>query len=326
MKFLLTIDGGGARALIALKFLHNFEIYLLEKHNKHIYDLFDMYAGTSSGSMLIVPIVYKKYSIDYILKNMFTFDNITKLFTKNWSLFGLSFGLKPKFCSQFKTDLINEYSEKLQIHETDKLCMITGYNITTSEPMFFKSYTKLLFDKGLYTSSDIYDDVDVATAVNISTSAPSYYASVQFKVKENTYYGCDGGIFAMNPSDCLYVDALKIYGTDDTIKILSIGLGSHIFKPDVENSVNWGPIQWLYKGSIIDRLTTCNIPTVNYKMECLTKLFNDKYIRIEPFYSEKLNNHSFEINDIEDYNFLLSLGDSMWNLNKNTIIKEFIDL
>ncbi len=46
---LLSIDGGGIRGVMAAKIL-----YLIEKEfNVNIYDYFDIFTGTSVGSMII---------------------------------------------------------------------------------------------------------------------------------------------------------------------------------------------------------------------------------------------------------------------------------
>jgi patatin-like phospholipase/acyl hydrolase len=49
MKYLLSVTGGGIRVIIALQFLKNLEEHL----GKTTFELFDFFAGTSAGGMLV---------------------------------------------------------------------------------------------------------------------------------------------------------------------------------------------------------------------------------------------------------------------------------
>ena len=54
MKFLLSVDGGGIKGVIVSQFL-----YKLEKElNKQLFDVFDMYVGSSTGALIISAIGY----------------------------------------------------------------------------------------------------------------------------------------------------------------------------------------------------------------------------------------------------------------------------
>ncbi len=64
--FILSIDGGGIRGLIPLYFLRELEMRLKKK----VYDLFDMFAGTSIGGLIALILSQKKYSAEELLKKM----------------------------------------------------------------------------------------------------------------------------------------------------------------------------------------------------------------------------------------------------------------
>lgn len=330
MKFILSIDGGGARIVIAARFLCHLENYLKQKYNNNIYNTFDMFAGTSSGSMIVTPIAYTGIDADEILNNILTYSNVKSIFTKFTGLdgelgifgnLGSICGFYPRYNSQKKRHLIEKYSRTYDMNyicmnDTKKDCLITGYNINKSEPIFFKSYHSKL-DPNKEQDKHSGNNIDIETIVDISTSAPGYFSSIKFFHNDTYNYGLDGGLFAINPTDCAYADALRLYNSTEDIRILSIGLGQHIFESDnVEDSVNWGPLQWLFKGSIINRLTYASIPTVDYRMSSFTKALGHKYLRIDPVLPSGID---FELRDIENYDKMLIIGDNLWDKYKDQI-------
>jgi hypothetical protein len=84
--FILSIDGGGIRGLIPLYFLRELEIRLKKK----VYDLFDMFAGTSIGGLIALILSQKKYSAEELLKKMLgrykneIFKYSFRYFIRNW--------------------------------------------------------------------------------------------------------------------------------------------------------------------------------------------------------------------------------------------------
>ena len=288
MKYILSIDGGGVRVLIAVYFLHCLELYLQKKIKKNLLEIsledtsetsseeilelqnfFDIFAGTSSGAMLISTISHLKKDTNFIKNEIFSKHNIEKMFVKNyWPL--SYFGLDTKYSSQGKTKLIKKFNpEGLQLNSTNKTSLIIGYNVTQSTPMFFKSYEVNLFTN------------DLNTAVDISSAAPSYFPLIQFKNEKsgNNEFGCDGGIVSINPTDCILADAIKLF-PNEKFKVLSIGLGTQQFQKKGINN-NWGSLQWLFKGHIIDRLSTTNTKTVDYRTKIFCKSLGHDYLRID---------------------------------------------
>jgi len=298
MKYLLSIDGGGVRAIIAISFLNALNEFLKKKNKKTVYDTFDMYAGTSSGAMVISSISYHNYDISFICDTIFSKDNVNKIFTKYtcfpYSLYNF---IRPKYIGAGKECVIHKYSEDFIIEGSDKDCLITGYDINHSKPVFFKSY-----------ENNGYEKVPLSTAINISSAAPSYFPAIKYN---NVYY-MDGGVFAMNPADCLYADALKLY-PNETFKILSIGYSSYTF-PEKDGVELWGPLQWLLQGSIIDRLTYTDVPTVDYRMS----LFSKDYLRIEA-------NTDALLDDVSRYDELMELGGKLFEKNREALDKFFTE-
>lgn len=328
MKYILSIDGGGVRILIAVYFLYCLELYLKKKgkriieefslenseentlensvREKQLHDYFEIYAGTSSGAMLISTISHLKKDLNFVRNEIFSKENIEKMFVKNyWPL--SYFGLDTKYSAQGKSKLIRKFNpENYQMTTTDKTCLIIGYNVTQSIPMFFKSYEVNMFTN------------DLNTVVDISSAAPSYFPLIKFKNEKSGNYehGCDGGIVSVNPTDCILADAIKLY-PNEKFKVLSIGLGTqHFEKKGINN--NWGQLQWLFKGHIIDRLSTTNTKTVDYRTKIFCKSLGHDYLRIDINDLRKIKKTT------QDSNIFPKKDNTVKNIT-NTVIKEILE-
>lgn len=304
MKYILSIDGGGSKILIAGQFLRN-----MEKEYGSIHKLFDVYAGTSSGCLLLAPIAYYDDSLEFIMDDILKFDNIKKMFTKTFTLYPF-YG--TKYDGRHKTELINKYGTDLRICDTDKYCLFTAYNIDSvnnEHEKFFKSYDDKLGQK--------IDTTLLSKIADASTSAPSYFSSTKI---DNKYY-IDGGLFALNPTDCIYADCLRLFEKEE-LRILSISLDYGNFEDIGCNSLNWGPIQWVLSGKLIERINKSNVNTVDYKMEVFTKALGHKYIRIKT--DEIDNSLKLDSHDKKSYDKCIEIGNKLWSIYKNQI-KEFLD-
>src|SRR6478736_2379389 len=109
MKYLLSVDGGGIRGLIPLYFLLYLEEDLLKKTGKTIFETFDMFAGTSVGSIIIGSIVYTDFkSMKDLIDTLYTTENFKGIFTKYGSPLR-HFQLRPKYSGKFKSKLLKKY-------------------------------------------------------------------------------------------------------------------------------------------------------------------------------------------------------------------------
>jgi patatin-like phospholipase/acyl hydrolase len=312
-KYILSIDGGGSRGIIGAQFLKLLEIELQKTDpNMSLYDRFDMFAGTSTGSMLVSPIVYKKMSGSDLVHKIFTLKNIKKIFSKSWwdRIFG-SVQFRPKYTAKGKRLIIEENASDLKMFETDKPCLITGYNVSEHEARFFKSYNNLLG----YPD----DKVFLRDAIDVSSSTPSFFPSVEYDDDGITKYGIDGGLVGLNPTDSAYADAIKLW-PDEEIRILSIGLGTKKFsKKNGPDSLSWGGIQWLINGSILNRASYINPPVVNYRMKIFSRAFGHTYLRI----GDEINDISVDANSEKDHIKMLEIGTDLWYKERSRVMDFF---
>lgn len=269
-KLLLSIDGGGIRGIIPLYYLMYLEKELIKITGKNIVETFDMFAGTSVGSMILGTLLFRTYEtkniMSEIIENIFTDANFYYIF-KDYNYSSIV-GLNPKYDSKNKNDLIKKYiKDDVYFNNigSNKHFMVPYYSITQEKPIFYKSYKE---SKEKHKASDI---------ICASSSAPIYFSSYVFS--DGSEIGIDGAVFANNPTDSLYADALELYNTTD-IRILSLGTGDPILNPGKPNYYMGGAIEWITKGSLINIIMDSNQAVVDYKMKIFAKDNDDKYIRI----------------------------------------------
>ena len=293
--YLLSLDGGGIKGILIAQFLYRLE----EELGKSIYDLFDFFAGTSTGSFIVAAIVYRKMSPLEILEDLYTPENARKMMTPTWGhrIFG---AFRPKYCGESKRELLKRYFSDQTISDTEKYVMFMGFNLTRKQPQKFTSWEEIKSKEIL-----ILDSLD------ISSAAPSYFPSVQYGT--NKEWGVDGAICSNNPTDIAYAEAIKLF-PNKNLKILSIGSGmAYPDNPDEgEESQYWGSIQWMTQGDLMGLLMESG---VHEKMEIFSKALGHEYIRINTL----LENTA--IDDVSEKNIkiLREIGDIMWENHKHEI-------
>jgi predicted acylesterase/phospholipase RssA len=252
-------------------------LYHLEQDLKHltgktVFETFDFYAGTSGGALVLGSLVYANAkSVEEILNNYFNLATMKKIFKRSQASYLLSPLFRPKYDATEKYDTLYSAIGPKLITDTTKKVLVTSYSITAEVPRFFKSY-----DQKKETAKTMIVD-----AINASSAAPGYFPTAKFDYDSKVEYGTDGAVFANNPADCAYADALKLYGQSEDIRVLSIGTGSGEYPSFGSESMAWGVYQWATKGAIINKLVDVDSNVVNYRMEQFTKALGHKYVRIQ---------------------------------------------
>lgn len=297
MKYILSLDGGGVKAIIQLYFLLGLEADLLEKTGKTVFETFDMYGGTSAGSIIIGSIVYTDCKrISEVIDKFFNLENFKEIFKKTTfsnSLNGILSLIRPKYQFSKKYEIIKSAVGNKLMTDTSKDVLITVYSVDEDKAKFFKSY-----DNKVSMVADI---------INASSAAPTYFGSAEYTDELGTHYGIDGGVFANNCTDSVYADALKLYGPNEDIRILSIGTGDHEFNKIGKETLNWGAIQWITKGSFVDIIVDVDQYTVDYKTREFSNALGHKYIRVH-------NKINISLDDISKIEELKKIGEE-WYIN-----------
>jgi len=135
---------------------------------------------------------------------------------------------------------------------------------------------------------------------------------------EKFVWAIDGGIFANNPSDLVYYDALELYPGEE-LKILSIGTGINKSKFEKVTNAAMGGWEWMIDDNLIDVILDSNQVTSHIRTKNLSRKNGHPYLRI----NEYLRFASIKIDDTTPTNYkkLLEEGDLWWRLYQDN---EFI--
>ncbi len=273
---ILIIDGGGIAGIMPLMVLN----YLEQQSRKPISDLFDLFVGTSTGSIIIsalnIPNKHgrPKYSANqmialYIsLSKTAMFSSISR---KIWTIDGI---LGPKLSGRLLHDAYIKVSGNIPLQTLIKKVVITAYNLSETKMVLFKSWDCS------ETNLSLPDVLSAATA------SPSFYPPVIFKDGKNgtsnTYV--DGAISANNPSFFGLNEGFVLCPNIKKYIIVHLGAGGFPV-PDLRgtNTAKWGILEWAVPLAKI--LYTSRAEDLRQAMTILKKIIdNPEGDKFEEFY------------------------------------------
>jgi patatin-like phospholipase/acyl hydrolase len=301
-KWILSIDGGGIRGLIAANVLAQLEKDL----PKPLYDTFDVYAGSSVGSWIVLAISSLQYTASQML-SFFTKENMQQVFSKQFLGF-LHLVHGPQYKGEGKRAVVNELFGDRRFLSIEKQVLITAYDIGSNQAVVFKSQGH---------SSDAAYNPTIAEVADVSSAAPTYFPPVKSS-DEPPRWLVDGGLIANDPVLCVITEMLSNGVSLEDIKVLSIGSGiADQFTNPLkygEASQRWGDIQWLRHGLINDFFsgnTTCT----EYQA---TQLLGNRYLRI----NDLLPSLEAPLDNIDYYNLeaLATRGRTWYQQNRTALL------
>ena len=228
----LSIDGGGIRAILPAVLLANLEERLQQESGNpqaSIVDYFDLFAGTSAGGILIS--LYLTPDEKNPQRPKFTAREVLELYMQDGCQSFLPANPDPSKARSEKysaTILENKLQFLLGADTTlDQLlkpCLITAYNATTETPIYFESWKR--------------EHCKVWQVARATSAAPGMFKAAAVDGLEEDHLLIDGSIFAGNPAMCAYAlanhtDFSKIPNcttsiarpTTDQLFIISVGTG-----------------------------------------------------------------------------------------------------
>jgi len=288
----LTIEGGGILGYYQASLLKN-----LNKNNIHLADSFDLFCGTSTGSILAAALA-KKLELEDI-KNIYK-NNAKNIFPdpepKNIVLkifWFISYIFKHTSCQKplysklsdiFKDQTLEELANENNVH----LC-IPSINAGIQQHTLFKSYDKDTTNKYLVK--------DVCLA---SSAAPIYFPLARIKQDNDTKYYVDGGLWANNPVFIGLVEALNLAKTNQKIEIYQL---SSIPRSDrnatILSKTKQGFGYWLGGIKIINLSLASQSSGYDYITSKLCKTLKEKYGRDISIY--KFNHSQASEKELENF-------------------------
>jgi len=212
-KVVLTIDGGGIKGIVPLVILdHIIDNFKAIGRKVIVPDLVDLFAGSSTGSVICAALMQKKRNgkVQFKVRDVLNLylNKGPQIFKKEFSESynrannPLKVVLQSNFGHTLLSDLYPDY-------------MFLSYDLNANEPYIFSK-----------KSSDI-SEVTVAEALIASTAVPGYYPPIKMR----QYELADGMLACKNPSRYAYNYAKLIY-PNETVLMVSLGTG---FKKNEKN-------------------------------------------------------------------------------------------
>lgn len=274
--FILSIDGGGSRGVVPATILKNLENDI----GGVCSEVFDCISGTSTGSLIAAALTMpdpKNHNQPlFLAKDVLEiyFNEIPNIFANSifysikslWGLYGPKY--QKDYLEKYLIDTFKDY--KMTDSLTDLI--ITSFDLIREKGFYFENFKNL--------NKSLNSDYTVVEAVLASTSAPSYFSP---EIIKNNGVECalvDGGMIADDPSALSLRECIKnIDLTDTKVYVLSLGCGTA--SPEKINTTRvekWGLIEYLPE--IVDSLFDSIQVDTNEELECLKKLMNLNYIRV----------------------------------------------
>ncbi|GBB98701.1 hypothetical protein RclHR1_00330028 [Rhizophagus clarus] len=257
--WILSIDGGGIRGLIPSIILDKLEKVINEKiddgrkplgRDLRIADIFDVVAGTSTGSIIALGLtvsdeVDKSKPKHPASKLVDIYEKERNHIFKPSLPFSISSSFPLKFfCTKYKPDNFEALLKENFSRKNNEICtlndivegvhvLVPSYNITKKEEVYFNNYpTYRSTDE-----SDIYTSFSIPDVIRASTAAPTCFPAKE--ISKNNYI--DGGVFMNNPSYFAYRDAQRIYKTN---KYVVVSLGTGYYQEEINHLTSGGPAYW----------------------------------------------------------------------------------
>jgi len=280
-KKVLAFDGGGVRAIMGVYFLKRLE----EESSKSIFDSFDLFIGTSAGATNALMLGMNGCKIKD-LEKFWTVENLKKIMNQSFIDKTSIFQTRPKYSNDGKKEILYSFFFFFLIGQSLKPVVVTAYDLEARKPILLSSYSD--------------PKIPAVHAANASSAAPIYFPTASM---EDGRWLIDGGIATNNPSLIGYVEAKKLFSTNN-IKVLGIGAGLNKRKISGKNSRNWGALGWL-RHDILGIMLESSLQN-----EILKDLIGADYLRI----NSPIGNVNRRMDDISEKNLIRikALADDWW--------------
>ena len=282
IKLVLSLDGGGVRAIAQVIFLQELERSL----GKPTHEIFDFFLGTSAGSANLACLAAREMEAKDIL-GFWSEENLKETMSKSFWDNASFLQTKPKYDSKGKEKVLSEYFGEQKLGESKNPMGVLTYDIESRTPRILSSYAS--------------PEISIKNAVIASSAAPIYYPTYQI---EDGSWLIDGGIVANNPCLIAYSEAKKLF-PNYRIKVLSIGTGINRKKISGPRSAKWGALSWM-RHDILGVMLESSM-----YHEIITDLIGNDYLRINSPLGRV--NRRMDDNSKSNLERVNDMGLSWWN-------------
>jgi patatin-like phospholipase/acyl hydrolase len=232
---ILTIDGGGVRGIIPAVVLGEIE----RRTGRHPSELFDVIAGTSTGSLLAMSMVISgengrpKYQAASSADAYEAFA--PKIFPRErWlQIRGL---VHEKYSAAGLEAALQEFLGEARFSQALAHCLVPTYDLLSEDIHVFDS-AQCTLDTG--------DDILMRHVVRGATAAPTYFDPFVIgpPISDHKRVLVDGGLYANNPSMLALTLVARHYADSDVL-VVSLGTGRAPAEAVSEDGQDWGLARW----------------------------------------------------------------------------------
>ncbi|MEM7055396.1 MAG: patatin-like phospholipase family protein [Bacteroidota bacterium] len=258
---ILSIDGGGVRGVIPARILQAIE----EKTGKHVFELFDLVVGTSTGGLVALALLTPdeqggaKYSASDLVD--FYQKKAPQIFSSSlWHSIQVGWGLwGPKYSRKNLDKSLQEVLGNARLSETLKPAVIVSYSLDKASPHLWATRK---------AHQHVYKDYYLRDVAGATSAAPTYFPPKVLQTTDGkTLHEIDGGIWANNPESVAIAEqkALNINIDYKDVILVSIGTGrvkskQEMLIQEVHKLKHAGIIGWLLraKPNLIDMMMSAD--------------------------------------------------------------------
>lgn len=307
---ILSIDGGGIRAIIPCMILAEIE----KRTQKPIFSLFDLIAGTSTGGITALGLTKPKldpndpYKLLHPLQAEYSAQTLLDMYIYHGaeifyeSLIEQVLGevddiIRPRYSDAGIKDVLKKYFGEIPLKHALKEVLIASYDIEIRSPVFFTNKVEKQ-ETNSRNYRKICSGFTMRQAAMATSASPSYFPPYHLPTSQNSsgYYTLiDGGVFANNPAQLAITEAMieaKQNGKRlnlDEILVVSLGTGSLTRTYSYDKAKNWGLMGWVQP--LINIMLDGSSEAVAAQLEQLLPKAHKKpsqYYRLQAFLSEEL--------------------------------------
>lgn len=266
MKKILSIDGGGIRGIIPAIVLSEIE----KKSGRNIASMFDLIAGTSTGSLLALGLCKPdaEGNPEYLAKKLAALyeRHGRAIFSRSfWRSVSTMGGLiDEKYPHDAMERVFDYYYGEATLGGALTNVLISSYDIENRQPFFFKSWR------------DEMKSVAMREIARAACAAPTYFEPARVQVGNELLALIDGNIFVNNPALSAYAEARRLYPEETAFLVVSLGTGKLTRPIKYEEAKDWGLAAWAIPilGVVFDGVSK----VVDYQ---LRQLLEEKFFRFQ---------------------------------------------
>lgn len=280
---ILSLDGGGSRGYLSILLLER-----LAHERPGFLEQFDLFAGTSTGSIIASGLAYGLEPAD--IRGLYE-KHCRRIFHNPLrdKLFDPTSALSAKYSNKYLKRALKSYFGDKRLGDLHKKVLIATFHLDYTpgedekghrmwKAKFFHNYP----DDPATSQKDSDECEFIVDVVLRSCAAPLYFPSYQGYV--------DGFVVANNPSMCALAQAIKakVAKSPNEIVILSVGTGLNLrYIEGKEN--DWGWTRWsfqlyphsfkLYGLPLIYMMWEGGVNLANYQCK---QLLGGRFHRLDP--------------------------------------------